>query len=81
MSVLSWQKHEIAENTESLLSEGAANRARARITAATLRNSPSLPRVREEKILAIRQQLARGTYDLDRRLNAAVHRLLAVVTT
>jgi anti-sigma28 factor (negative regulator of flagellin synthesis) len=84
MSVLSRQKDEsvaIVENTENRLSEGAGNKARGRITAATWQNSPSLPRVREEKILAIRQQLARGTYDLDRRLNAAVHRLLAVVTT
>jgi hypothetical protein len=80
MSVLSRQKHEIAENTESLLSEGAANRARARITAATLRNSPSLPRVREEKVLVIKQLLAKGTYDPDKRLDVVLDPLLADLT-
>lgn len=84
MSVLTRQKDgsaALVENTENPLSKGAAKKARGRITAPTLQNSPSLPRVREEKVLAIRQQLAEGTYDLDKRLGTAVDRLLAAVTT
>jgi len=84
MSVLSRQTDEsaaIVENTENPLSEGAGNMARGRITAPAFQNSPSLPRVREEKVLAIKQQLAKGTYDLDKRLDSAVERFLAAVTT
>jgi hypothetical protein len=82
MSVLSRQKDEsaaIVANTENPLSEGAGNKAPGRITALTLQNSPLLPRVRQEKVLAVRQQLAKSTYDLDKRLDAAVDRLLEAV--
>jgi hypothetical protein len=84
MSVLSRQKDgaaAIVENTENPLSEGAGNKTRGRITASTLQNRPSLPRVRKEKVLAIKHQLAKSTYDLDKRLDAAVDRLLAAITT
>jgi hypothetical protein len=84
MSVSSRPKDESAvgvENTADLLSEGAVNRARGSITAPTLPHSPSPPRVRGEKVLKIKQQLAKSTYDLDQRLDAAVDRLLAAVTT
>ena len=84
MSVLSRQKDEsaaIVENTEDPLSEGAGNKTPGRITALTLENSSSLPRVREEKVLAVRQQLTKSTYDPDERLDATVDRLLAAVTT
>jgi len=84
MSVLSRQKDEsaaIVENTIIPLIEGAGNKTRGKLTAAPLQNSPSLPRVREEKVLAIKQQLAKGTYNLDKRLDAAVDRLLEAVTT
>jgi hypothetical protein len=46
-----------------------------------LQNIPSLPSGRKEKILAVRQQLAEGRYDLDEGLDAVVDSLLAVVTT
>lgn len=36
----------------------------------------SLPRVREKKILEVREQLVEGTYDIDKRLNAVLDRLL-----
>jgi hypothetical protein len=84
MSVLSWQKDEsavVAENTESLLSEGAANKARCRIGAPALRKIASLPCLRKEEVLAVREQLAEGRYDLDKRLDTALDRLLAAVAT
>jgi anti-sigma28 factor (negative regulator of flagellin synthesis) len=81
MSVLSQQNTEstvIAENTDisSNLNWGAGNKARGRITAPALRNIRSLPQVRKKKILEVRQQLAEGTYDIDKRLNAVLERLL-----
>jgi hypothetical protein len=40
----------------------------------------SLPRVRRKKIIRLRQQLARGTYDLDERLDAVLERILMNIT-
>jgi len=36
----------------------------------------SLPKVRRNKVLRLRQQLANGTYDLDERLDAVLERIL-----
>jgi hypothetical protein len=79
MSVLSQQNTEstvIAENTDISLNWGAGNDARGRITAPALQNIRSLPRVCKKKILEVRQQLVEGTYDIDKRLNAVLDRLL-----
>jgi anti-sigma28 factor (negative regulator of flagellin synthesis) len=38
-----------------------------------------LPQSRREKVLAIRQQIADGTYDPDTRINAILDRLLKVL--
>lgn len=35
-----------------------------------------LPRAHKKKILEVRQQLVEGTYDIDKRLNAVLDRLL-----
>ena len=40
----------------------------------------SLPMVRRKKIIRLRQQLARGTYDLDERLDAVLERILMDIT-
>lgn len=83
MSVLSRQTDEsaaIVENTENLLSESADNKAREEFTTLTLQNSYSLPRVRVEKVLAIKQQLAEGKYDLDERLDVVLDGLLSDLT-
>jgi putative ubiquitin-RnfH superfamily antitoxin RatB of RatAB toxin-antitoxin module len=40
----------------------------------------SLPRARRKKIIRLRQQLARGTYDLDERLDAVLERILMDIT-
>jgi len=40
----------------------------------------SLSKVRREKIIRVRQQLERGTYDLDERLDAVLDRILTDIT-
>jgi hypothetical protein len=70
----------IAENAEVALNQGDGNRARGEITAPALQGIASLPPGRREKVLAVREQLAEGTYDLDERLGAAVDRLLTDLT-
>jgi hypothetical protein len=83
-SVINQQKDgtgAIIENTENSLSEIAGYKARGRIAAPVLQNIPSRPRVRKDKVLAVQQQLAEGTYDLNKSVNAALDRLLEAVTT
>jgi hypothetical protein len=83
MSVLSRQKHKsavIVENTEIPLSTDAGNKARGKLTAPPLQNITSLPSGRKEKILAVRQQLVEGRYNLDEGLDAVVDSLLANLT-
>ena len=84
MSILCRQKGRdtvIAKNTEVPLTKVAGNKARRRISVLAMQNTLSLPRIRKKKVLAIRQQLAEGRYDLDKRLDSAVDRLLVAVTT
>jgi hypothetical protein len=84
MSVLRRQKGReavIVKRTRIPLSEGACNEARDRATVQGMQNIPPLPRVHKVKVLAVRQQLAEGGYDFDERLDTAVDRLVATVTT
>lgn len=79
MSVVSWRKDGtavIGKNTDIPLSKGTGNKAQGRITAPAMQNTPSLTSGRKEKILAVRQQLTEGRYDLDERLNIALDRML-----
>ena len=83
MSVLGRQKDGttvVVNNTEIPLSEGVVNKARERITAPAMQNTLSLPQIREKKVFAIKQQLAESTYELDKRLDAVLERLLVAVT-
>jgi hypothetical protein len=79
MSILSRQKDGttvIIKKTEIHLSEDVGNKARGKLTAPPLQNIPSPPSGRKEKILAVRQQLAEGRYNLDEGLDAVVESLL-----
>ena len=79
MSILSQQKDGvtiIAENTDSNSDCGLGSKSHGRIIASALQKIRLLPSVRKEKILKVRQQLAEGTYDIDRRLDVALDRLL-----
>lgn len=66
----------MAENTDVSLNWGDGNNARGRIIAPALQTIHSLPPVRKKKILKVRQQLAEGTYDIDKQLNVALDLLI-----
>jgi hypothetical protein len=79
MSISSQLKNKstiIARNTALSSNWGAGSWVREKITAPALQNNRTLPRIRMEKVLAVRQQLAEGRYDLDKRLDAVLDRLL-----
>lgn len=46
-----------------------------------LKKIASLPEVRKEKVLDVRQQLTEGKYDLNRRLDVALDKALEDLTT
>jgi hypothetical protein len=79
LSDLSQQNNEsnvIAENTDVHLDWSSSNRSQGIITAPALQKNLLLPLVRKKKILKIRKQLAEGTYDINKRLNAVLDCLL-----
>ncbi len=83
MSVLSRQREGaavIVRRTKIPLSKRADDETRGGVTASEMQNIPSLRRVHKMKVLAVRQQLAEGRYDLDDRLDAVVESLLVAVT-
>ena len=71
----------IVRNTQIPLTKGVGYKARGRITAPAMQNTPSLSRIRKKKVLAVRRQLAEGRYDLEERLDSAVDRLIVAATT
>jgi len=62
-----------AENTDVSMNCGAGNKASGRIDAPAFY---LLPSVRRKNILEIRQQIIEGRYDIDKRLNIALDRLI-----
>jgi hypothetical protein len=61
------------QNTESTI----AHRMRPKITPPMLQRIISLPPARIVKILEIRERLALGVYDIDKRLDTVLDRILA----
>ena len=79
MPILSQQKDGatiMAENTDVYLEWDFGNRSHGRAIASAVQKIHSPPPVRDEKVLEIRQQIAKGTYDIDGRLNVALDYLL-----
>jgi len=79
MSVLSQRNNGPLVMTESMSissNYGSGNEAQDTIIAPAFQSFWSLPRVRRMKILRIRRQLVQGKYSLDKRLNAALDRLV-----
>jgi len=63
------------ENKEITVAEIHSRRAQQGII--VLERTPLLPtNVRKEKVLTIRRQLAKGKYDINKRLNAALDKIL-----
>jgi len=76
MTVLNQLNHESSEsakNTDISLNCDAENKAYERITALAF---CSLPSARKKKVREIRQQLIEGKYDIDKRLNIVLDRLI-----
>jgi anti-sigma28 factor (negative regulator of flagellin synthesis) len=69
----------IAENTDVYLDLGSGNKSQSRITTLALQKIHSPSPFRKKKILKVRQQLAEGTYDIDRRLNVILDHLLVAL--
>ena len=79
MSDLSQQNNEstmIAENTDVSMDWGNSNNTRKRITAPAVQNIHSLQQVDKKKISVVRQQLVEGTYDVNKRLDIVLDRLI-----
>jgi hypothetical protein len=69
------------ENTECTIAEVSGRELQSRITPPMLQKLASLPPARIVRILEVREQLAKGTYDLDERLDAVLEHLLKAITT
>ncbi|MBN2032604.1 MAG: hypothetical protein JW836_04950 [Deltaproteobacteria bacterium] len=83
MSALGCRMRESAvavESEEILSSVNAADRPRCTMSIPACRKIVSLSRVRKCRVLAIRQQVDEGTYDLDERMDAVLDRLLEDLT-
>jgi hypothetical protein len=66
----------IAKNTALASNWGTSRKGRT----STAPSSDTLPLIRMDKVLAIRQQLAEGKYDLEKRLDAILDRLFKALT-
>lgn len=66
----------IIRNKGHSLHWGVGIKARRPVTATVMHFLGMLPRNRREKVQGIRRQIAEGTYDLDKRLDSALDRLL-----
>ena len=69
------------QNTESTIAEASGDRTRPQITPPMLQRVISMPPARIVKILEIRERLALGVYDIDKRMDAVLDRLLADIKT
>lgn len=59
--------------------DGTHNR-RTKQKIIVLKETPLLPiDVREEKVIAIRQQLAEGKYDINKRLNVVLDKIIKIL--
>ncbi len=79
MSVSSQENNEptvIAESTDTSLDCSPGNKTGETIIAPAFQTMWSLPRLRRKKILRVSRQLVQGNYNLDKRLNVALDRLL-----
>jgi len=77
LSVLRDESILAEESTEITIAEVRRKSSRRGITAAEVEKiAPLPPNVRKEKVLAVRQRLAEGKYDISGRLGAILDRIL-----
>ena len=65
------------ENTDTTMPEVFVSRMLSKIPPPMLQQIASLPPARIVKILEVRERLTQGKYDIDKRLDAVLGRLLA----
>lgn len=77
--VLAKQKHQstvVEDNPETTVAEATGHQAPMEAAIRASKEIVRLPKIRNKKVLAIRQQLAKGKYDLDERLNLTLEKLI-----
>ena len=84
MLVLTGQRDElivIGDRVQITMAKVRGDKVRLGITARVLERIASLPKVRKEKVLTVRRQLAERKYPINERLNVALDRLIEDLTT
>ena len=66
----------IPDKTGVSMNWGTGNKSKGRAASLSLQNVHSLPPIRKKKVFKVRQQLIEGTYDIDKRLNTIIDRLI-----
>jgi hypothetical protein len=67
----------VGENLTGSITDDFGDYMRPEITSPMI---AKLPKVHRKKIIRIRQQLTRGTYDIDERLDVVLERILTDIT-
>ena len=71
----------LASEDKDLLMEQILENINSTSIGRVLKKIASLPEVRKEKILGVRQQLTEGKYELNKRLDVALDKVLEDLTT
>ncbi len=71
----------IGDSIRITMAKGLGDMVRLGMTARVSERIASLPKVRREKVLAVRRQLAEGKYPINERLNVALDKLLEDLIT
>ena len=71
----------LASEDKDLLMEQILENINSTSIGRVLKKIASLPEVRKEKVLGVRQQLTEGKYELNKRLDVALDKVLEDLTT
>ncbi len=71
----------IGDSIRITMAKGLGDMVRLGMTARVSERIASLPKVRREKVLAVRRQLAEGKYPINEQLNVALDKLLEDLIT
>ena len=74
-------KGNLASEDKDLLMEQILGNINSTSIGRVLKKIASLPEVRKEKVLGVRQQLTEGKYELNKRLDVALDKVLEDLTT
>jgi len=71
----------IGDRVQITMAKVRGDKVRLGITARVSEKTASLPKVRKQKVLAVRRQFAEGKYPINERLNVALDRLIEDLIT